>query len=134
MGYRKTYLVISLCIFLCSDINKPNLPMTVCQLRSGFEEAISEVILRVLTSIAVGGGNTARFMPSSRQELKPGYPTTDSRRSSLPPPFLIQNPVSGDFTICQCLSTRLVNSRSSCFLTVIGLVRVSPPKTLETYI
>lgn len=50
-------------------------------------------------------GNTARFMPSSRQELKPGYPSADTRRSSLPPSFLIQNPMSGDFTICQCLST-----------------------------
>lgn len=78
--------------------------MTVCQLRSGFEEAISEVILRVLTSVTVGGGNTARSKPSSRQELKPGYPSTDTIRS-LPPSFLIQNPMSGDFTICQCLST-----------------------------
>lgn len=37
--------------------------MTVCQLRSGFEEAISEVILRVLTSIAVGRGTPPGLYP-----------------------------------------------------------------------
>lgn len=126
-GYRKTYVVISQWTFFCSVKNSPNLLMTGCQLWSGFVEAIPTQGLWGKKGYCSWQGP---YCPPQLKGWDLGTPQL-TRDDHLLPPFF-PNPDSYiyvGFTICPSSVNWLIPV-SPNFLTVIGLVTVSLPKTL----
>lgn len=120
----------SLCIyFLCSDINKPNLPPW---LFVNWGQGLKRWFYGYWQVLQLAGETPPGLCPPQGKSWNLGTPqlTQDDHLSRLlSKSRILCLEISLFANVCQ-----LVNSGSSCFLTVIGLVTVSPPKTLETYI